>query len=213
MPARYRCCLQQRFCFSIEIHMSYHCIHNRWPVVLKLLMVLAIGCEAAAANPVEAPYQIQPGDVLQVSVWKEPDLQQEVLVRPDGGISFPLAGDLSVSGLSVAQVADAIAEQIKRYIPEPVVTVVTKLIGGNKVYVVGKVNRPGEFQFNRPLDVMQALSMAGGTTPFASLADIRILRRDGTKQSAVRFDYTDIENGKALDKNILLRSGDTVVVP
>lgn len=181
--------------------------------MLLTLLAMMFGIGNAFAVAPESPYLIQPGDVLQVSVWKEPDLQQEVLVRPDGGISFPLAGDLSVNGLSVAQVADAIAEQIKRYIPDPVVTVVTKAIGGNKVYVVGKVNRPGEFQFSRPLDVMQALSMAGGTTPFASLSDIRILRREGGKQLAVRFDYTDIENGKALDKNILLRSGDTVVVP
>jgi polysaccharide export outer membrane protein len=79
--------------------------------------------------------------------------------------------------------------------------------------VVGKVNRPGEFQFNRPLDVMQALSMAGGATPFASLSDIRILRRENGKQVAIKFDYTDIENGKKLDKNIVLNSGDTVVVP
>lgn len=177
-------------------------------------MIAVLGLSIAdAATTDEGTYQIQPGDVLQVSVWKETDLQLEVLVRPDGGISFPLAGDMNVSGMSVSQVADTIAARIKRYIPDPVVTVVTRLIGGNRIYVVGKVNRPGEFQFNRPLDVMQALSLAGGATPFASLSSIRILRREGGKQSAVRFDYTDIENGKALDSNILLRSGDTVVVP
>lgn len=167
----------------------------------------------SAASADDGSYQIQPGDVLQISVWKEPDLQAETLVRPDGGISFPLAGDLVVSGLTVAQAGAALTERIKRYIPDPVVTVVTKLIGGNHVYVVGKVNRPGEFQFNRPLDVMQALSMAGGATPFASLSDIRILRRENGKQTAIKFDYTDIENGKKLDKNIVLNSGDTVVVP
>jgi polysaccharide export outer membrane protein len=203
-----------RPCLLIEIHMSHNCVY-RWSI--RLLSSLAVALSAmtsAFATPtVSDAYLIQPGDVLQVSVWKEPDLQSELLVRPDGGISFPLAGDVTVSGLSVAAVSDVIAERIKRYIPDPVVTVVTKAIGGNHIYVVGKVNRPGEFPFSRPLDVMQALSLAGGTTPFASLSSIRILRRDNGKQTAMRFDYGDIENGKALESNVLLRSGDTVVVP
>lgn len=161
----------------------------------------------------QTTYQIQPGDVLQISVWKETDLQAEVLVRPDGGISFPLAGDMHVEGSTIAEISQALGDRIKKYIPDPVVTVATKTIGGNHVYVVGKVNRPGEFPFSRPVDVMQALSLAGGTTPFAALSDIRILRRENGKQVAIRFDYTDIEDGKALDKNIQLQSGDTVVVP
>jgi polysaccharide biosynthesis/export protein len=202
-----------RSCTLIEIHMSHNCV-CRWSIRLLSGLLVTLSAMAALAAPaVSDPYLIQPGDVLQVSVWKEPDLQSELLVRPDGGISFPLAGDVTVSGMSVAAVSDLIAERIKRYIPDPVVTVVTKLIGGNHIYVVGKVNRPGEFPFSRPLDVMQALSLAGGTTPFASLSSIRILRRDNGKQTALRFDYGDIEDGKALEKNILLRSGDTVVVP
>lgn len=175
--------------------------------IVSLLMLQPVSAEETAT------YQIQPGDVLQISVWKEPDLQAEVLVRPDGGVSFPLAGDLRVGGLSVAAVSDALAERIKRYVPDPVVTVVTRQIGGNRIYVVGKVNHPGEFTFSRPLDVMQALSLASGATPYAALSDIRILRRENGKQIAIRFDYNDVENGKSLDKNILLRSGDTVVVP
>jgi polysaccharide export outer membrane protein len=195
--------------------MSNNCAALKWLSLLPTLLISVIGIfsTAAATSSEEGSYKVQPGDVLQVSVWKEPDLQSELLVRPDGGISFPLAGDVTVSGLSVAAVSDVIAERIKRYIPDPVVTVVTKAIGGNHIYVVGKVNRPGEFPFSRPLDVMQALSLAGGTTPFASLSSIRILRRDNGKQTAMRFDYGDIENGKALENNILLRSGDTVVVP
>ena len=203
-----------RPCLLIEIHMSYNCVY-RWLVrLLGSLAVTLVAITSVPAAPiVNDAYLIQPGDVLQVSVWKEPDLQSELLVRPDGGISFPLAGDVTVSGMSVAGVSELITERIKRYIPDPVVTVVTKAIGGNHIYVVGKVNRPGEFPFSRPLDVMQALSLAGGTTPFASLSSIRILRRDNGKQTAMRFDYGDIENGKALENNILLRSGDTVVVP
>lgn len=161
----------------------------------------------------EAAYQVQPGDVLQVSVWKEADLQAEVLVRSDGGISFPLAGELQVAGLTTAQLAAAIGDRIKKYIPDPVVTVAIKAIGGNRIYVLGKVNRPGEYPFSRPIDVMQALSLASGTSPYASLSDIHILRREGGQQKVFRFDYTDVAKGRKLDSNILLQSGDTVVVP
>ena len=168
----------------------------------------------SVSDAAESAYLIQPGDVLQVSVWKEPDLQSEVLVRPDGGISFPLAGDLSVQGLSVAQVTELVTKKIERYIPDPVVTVATKQIGGNRIYVIGKVARPGEFAFIKPLDVMQALSLGGGTTAYASVSDIYVLRRDQNgKQVAIPFDYGRVENGKSLESNIVLQSGDTVVVP
>lgn len=182
-------------------------------VLLCICLFHAGAVSAADTTSADPAYIVQSGDIMQVSVWKESELQAEVLVRPDGGISFPLAGDLSVSGMNVAQISEAIVERIKRFIPNPMVTVAIKTIGGNRIYVVGKVNRPGEFPFSRPVDVMQALSLASGTTAYAALSDIRILRRENGKQVAIRFDYTDIENGKSLDKNILLRSGDTVVVP
>jgi polysaccharide export outer membrane protein len=158
-------------------------------------------------------YTLQPGDVLSISVWKEPDLQAELLVRPDGGLSFPLAGDLQAQGQSVEQLQLQLTEKLKKFIPDPVVTVSVKLIGGNRIYVIGKVNRPGEYPLYRPIDVMQALSLAGGTTPFAAVNDIEILRRDGGKQHAIGFRYGDIEKGKSLEQNMLLQSGDTVVVP
>jgi polysaccharide export outer membrane protein len=91
--------------------------------------------------------------------------------------------------------------------------VALKQIGGNRIYVIGKVNRPGEYVFTRPVDVMQALSLAGGTTPFAALNDIVILRRENSRQKSIRFRYTDVENGRDLEQNIELRSNDTVVVP
>jgi polysaccharide biosynthesis/export protein len=168
---------------------------------------------AAAASPAAAPYTVQPGDVLTVSVWNEKDLLSDVLVRPDGGISFPLAGDLPASGRSVDDLRQLIEKGLKRYIPDPVVTVAVKQIGGNFVYVIGKVNRPGQFPFSRPLDVMQALSLAGGTTPFAALDDIRILQRTAAGLKAIPFHYSDVARGRELEQNIVLRSGDTVVVP
>jgi polysaccharide biosynthesis/export protein len=158
-------------------------------------------------------YQVQPGDVLMISVWKEPDLQAEVLVRPDGGLSFPLVGDLKAENRSVDELQALLGEKLKKYIPDPVVTVVVKLTGGSRIYVVGKVNRPGEYPLYRPLDVMQALSLAGGTTPFAALNDIEVLRREGATQRAISFRYSDVEKGRALEQNFLLKSGDTIVVP
>ncbi len=109
---------------------------------------------------------------------------------------------------------EQVNERLSKFIPDPAVTIAVKQIGGNRVYVLGKVNRPGEFTFSRPLDVMQALSMAGGATSFAALDDIQILRREaGGKQTARRFRYSEVERGRSLDQNILLKSGDTVVVP
>ncbi len=189
---------------------------------LALGATLLLGTQAVEAAKAAPPpparaeatsYLLQPGDVLTISVWNEKDLQGEALVRPDGGISFPLAGDLHAAGDTVAALAATITERITRYIPDPVVTVAVKAINGNHIYVVGKVNRPGEFPFSRPLDVMQALALAGGTTPYAAVSDIRILRRIDGRPQALRFDYTDVEKGKALDTNVLLQSGDTVVVP
>ncbi len=161
----------------------------------------------------EAGYRLQPGDVLEISVWKEEGMQGEVLVRPDGGLSFPLVGDLVAEGRTIAQLNDEITARLKAYIPDPVVTVSLKQILGNVVYVLGRVNRPGEFQFIRRIDVMQALSKAGGMTPYAEVDKIKVLRRTDGRLQAIRFNYGEVEKGVALEQNILLESGDVVVVP
>jgi polysaccharide biosynthesis/export protein len=158
-------------------------------------------------------YRLQPGDVITVSVWKETDLQQEVLVRPDGGFSFPLAGEVDAVGKTVEDVRSVIADRLKRFIPNPVVTVGVKTIGGNHIFVVGKVNRAGDFTFSSPVDVMQAIAEAGGTTPYAAINDIVILRRQNGQQEAMHFHYSDVARGRELAQNIQLQSGDTVVVP
>jgi polysaccharide biosynthesis/export protein len=158
-------------------------------------------------------YVLQPGDDLQISVWKETDLTAEVFIRPDGGISFPLAGDLPAAGLTVAALTAALEKRVRRYEPEAVVTVMVKAAIGNRVYVIGKVNKPGDFALNRPIDVMQALSLAGGATPYANTNHIKVLRREGTRIRAIAFRYGDVQRGRKLDQNILLQSGDTVVVP
>ena len=167
-----------------------------------------------AGPPPDAAYTVKPGDVLSIQVWKEPDLQGPVLVRPDGAFSFPLAGQIDARGKTVPELQKIITERLKKYISDPVVTVSVQEVRGNKVYVIGQVNKPGEFIVNPRVDVMQALSMAGGTTAFAALGDIMILRRvDGQQQQALPFRYTDVIRGRNLQQNIMLQAGDVVVVP
>jgi polysaccharide biosynthesis/export protein len=158
-------------------------------------------------------YRLQPGDLITVSVWKETDLTMEVLVRPDGGFSFPLAGEVDALGKTVEDIRVTLVDRLKRYIPTPVVTVAVKTIGGNRIFVVGKVNHAGDFAFSRPIDVMQAIALAGGTTAFAAINDIVILRRQNGAQQALHFHYSDVARGRELSQNVLLQSGDTVVVP
>ena len=178
------------------------------PVALALLLV---GTVPALAQ--EVGYTVKPGDTLEISVWKEPELQGPVLITPDGAFAFPLVGQVDARGKTVTELQALISERLQKYISEPVVTVSVKDVRGNKVFVIGQVNKPGEFIVNPRVDVMQALSMAGGTTAFASLGNIMILRRTGPKQESLRFDYTEVAHGKNLEQNIELRSGDIVVVP
>ncbi len=159
------------------------------------------------------PYTVLAGDVLQISVWKEPELQMEVLVRPDSAFSFPLAGDISTEGLSIVDLQAELTKRLSRYISTPVVTVSVTAVLGNKVYVIGQVGKPGEFVVNPQVDVMQALSMAGGLTPFAATNDIKILRRTGSRQIALSFKYNDVLKGRRLEQNVMLQAGDIVVVP
>jgi polysaccharide export outer membrane protein len=158
-------------------------------------------------------YLLRPGDLLLISVWKETDLQSEVLIRPDGGISFALAGELAAAGHTVGELTNLLETRIRKFIPDAVITVTVKAAGGNRIFVIGKVTRPGDFPLTGPTDVMQALTLAGGATPFADVNGIRILRRAGEHQTSIRFRYKDILHGRKLDQNILLQNGDTVVVP
>lgn len=174
---------------------------------------LAMCLVGGSAVAQDANYTVKPGDLLSISVWKEPDLQRPALVRPDGSFSFPLVGEVDARGKTVPQINKIMSDRLSKYIADAVVTVSIQEIKGNKVYVIGQVNKPGEFIMNPSVDVMQALSMAGGTTPFAALGDIVILRRTATGKTALPFKYNDVVRGKRLEQNIDLQSGDVVVVP
>lgn len=169
------------------------------------------GALSAAGTP--QVYIIGPGDVLSISVWKEEGMQQETLVKPDGGITFPLAGDINVTGMSTAELRAVLVKKLKRYIPNPEVTVGVLKSVSNKIYVVGKVNRPGEFIATHYMDVLQALSLAGGLTPYADSDEIKIIRQHNGKKEVFNFDYDEVISGAKLEMNIKLEAGDTVAIP
>ena len=187
-------------------------------VICKALIVVFLSSsvvfgESSKAKPSITSYKIGAGDVLNISVWKEDGLQKEVLIRPDGGMSFPLAGDVHAGGKSVSQLQKLLAEKIKRYIPDPVVNVSVRKIQNNKIFVVGKVIRPGEYVGSAYIDVMQALAMSGGLNAYASANNIKILRRTNGKLRSIPFEYGEVSSGSNLQQNIILKSGDVVVVP
>ncbi len=178
----------------------------------------SISTVQAAAATIPAPavssdYRLAAEDVLLISVWKEEDLQAEVLVRPDGRLNFPLIGELMASGKTIEQIRAELARRLTRYIPDPVVSVSLVKVGGNKVFVIGEVNKPGLFMSGQYIDVMQALSLAGGLTAFADRDGIHILRRTNGQQQAIAFDYDAVARGKMLKQNILLKNGDVIVIP
>ena len=176
--------------------------------------LLAVAATAAVASPPDPPYTVEPGDTLLVSVWKEPELQRPVLVEPDGTFSFPLCGTIDAHDKTVSQLQQEIGQHLARFITDPVVTVSLQKISGNRVYVIGQVNKPGAFVVNPRVNVMQAISMAGGTTPFASLGNIKIIRRTNSGgQEAMPFNYNDVLHGNDLSQNVTLQAGDVVVVP
>ena len=169
--------------------------------------------QADEAVTTDGKYKIQPGDTLEVSVWKEENLLRIVQVRPDGEISLPLVNEIQAEGKSVAELREIITERLTNFIPDPVVSVSTQALTGNRVYVIGQVGRPGEIVANTYMDILQALSVAGGMSPFASVNKIKVLRRENGQLISIPFRYGDIEKGKELDQNIILKSGDVVVVP
>ncbi len=171
----------------------------------------AVASRVANVDP--SNYRVGPEDVLEISVWHEDALKKEALVRPDGGISYPLIGEVQAAGKTVLEIREEIAQRLEKFIPDAAVSVTIVKVGSQRVYVVGKVNKPGEFPVGRYVDVLQALSMAGGLTPFADSNDIRIMRRDGARQAVLPFEYNRVVRGDKLEQNIQLRAGDVVVVP
>lgn len=169
---------------------------------------------AAGETSVSEPsYLLGPEDVLKVAVWKDEQLTQETVVRPDGMITFPLIGDVPAAGRTAEDVRNEIARRLVKYLPNPHVTVTVLKVLSYRIYVLGRVNKPGEYLVGHHTDVLQALSMAGGLTPYAAENDIKIMRRNGGDQQVFYFRYGDVQKGKDLKQNMLLQRGDVVMVP
>ena len=161
-------------------------------------------------------YKINAGDVLSLQVWNEPSLSSEQFsVRPDGFVSIPVVGEIRASKKTIVELQASIAKGLSRYLKDqPTVVVSVLASNGNLVYVLGKVGRPGAFPINGPMDVTQALAFAGGLNSFAAENKIKVLRRDDSgQQRSIKFKYGQVKDGDKLETNILLKSGDVVLVP
>lgn len=190
-------------------------LHQRLLVVLVAALAWLAGPAPAHAQAPADPsaYRVGAEDVLEISIWREDSLKREVLVRPDGGISYPLIGEVQAAGKTVREIREEMTKRLDKFIPDPVVSVTVLKTGSQRVYVIGKVTKPGEYAIGRYVDVMQALSMAGGLSPFADSNNIRVMRRDGDRQTVIPFEYGAVVRGQKLEENIQLRAGDVVVVP
>ena len=164
----------------------------------------------ATADP---NYVIGAQDVLDINVWKEPDVSRVVPVRPDGKISLPLLNDVQAAGLTPAQLAAQVTESLKKYVTNPQVTVIVTTINSQRVYILGEVTRPGAFPLIPGMSVLQALSSAGGFTQFAKVKSIFVRRIENGKESKYPFNYKEVISGKKAEQDILLKAGDTIVVP
>lgn len=189
---------------------------NRTRLFPGLVLVAALASfffgDARAVGPAGADYRMVPGDRLEISVWKEADLQKAVTVMPDGNLSFPLIGLVAAAGKTIDELRGEVEKKLTAYIPEPVVTVsVTEQAG--RVYVIGQVARSGAFPINPRINVLQALALAGGLTPFAKGGDILVLRTSASGQQSMPFKFNQVSEGRGLEQNISLESGDVIIVP
>jgi len=169
--------------------------------------------QPASAAAADGNYVIGAQDVLDISVWKEPEVSRVVPVRPDGKISLPLLNDVQAAGLTPAMLAAQITESLKKYVTSPQVTVIVTTINSQRVYISGEVLKPGAYPMLPGMTVMQALTSAAGFTPFAKMKSIYVLREENGKRTKYPFNYKQVVNGKNTDQDIELKAGDTIVVP
>jgi polysaccharide biosynthesis/export protein len=158
-------------------------------------------------------YLLGPEDIVEVSVWKEPDMTRQLVVQPDGKIFYPLVGEIRAAGKTVKQLQEEISKKLEKFVTDASVTVILLRTQHYKVYVTGKVNKPGEYPVGKPTSVLQAIAMAGGLTPFASPKNIKVVRKSSGQDEIFNFDYKDVSRGMMLYQNIILQPGDVVVVP
>jgi polysaccharide biosynthesis/export protein len=158
-------------------------------------------------------YVIGAQDVLDISIWKEPELSRSVPVRPDGKISLALLNDVQAAGLTPSELAAQITSGLNKFMTNPQVTVIVSQINSQRIYILGEVARPGAFVLIPGMNVLQALSDAGGFTPFANSKKIYVIREQNGKQVKLFFNYKEVLDGKRPEQNVDLKPGDTLIVP
>ncbi len=199
-----------------------------WPcAVIVFALAASMAASASQSNPgptgppagattsvtTPADYVIGPDDVLSVVFWRDKDMSTDVTVRPDGKISLPLLNDVVAAGLTPEQLRVQLTEVAGKFIEEPTVSVVVKAINSRRVFVTGQVNRPGPYPLSAQTTVLQLLATAGGVMEYADAKNIRVMRTEGGKEVSFKFNYKDVMQGKNLKQNIVLKPGDTIVVP
>jgi polysaccharide export outer membrane protein len=198
-------------------------------VAFSLLLALCMGAQEAAgrqypqaitsaANELakkvatqDPSYVIGSQDMLDISVWREPDFSRTVPVRPDGKISLPLLNDMQAAGLTPSQLAAELTKSLNKFVTNPQVTITQ--INSQRFYILGEAARPGAYTLIPEMTILQALSNAGGFTPYANSKKIYLLREENGKQQKLSFNYKDVVAGKRTEQNIVLKNGDTIVVP
>ncbi|NNG01197.1 MAG: polysaccharide export protein [Desulfobacteraceae bacterium] len=174
------------------------------------LMAIFIIGNAKAQN---YPYELGPGDIVEISVWKDESLSRTLIVPPDGVIAFPLIGDIKIKSMTIENLRSKVTQLLAAYIPDATVTVILVELKSLNAFVIGKVNKPGNYSITMDTTVIQLLSMAGGLNPFADENKIHIFRRINNKTIKIPFDYSQVLKGNNLEQNIVLKRGDVVVVP
>lgn len=169
--------------------------------------------ESSIAFTEKESYIIGPSDILDINVWKEPDLTRQVVVRMDGQITLPMIHDMQAENLTLLALQNAIQEKLKEFVEVPEVTVSLVASNSRKVYILGKINGPGEYPLTKEMTFLQAISVAGGLAKWAKQSDIRLIRKIEGVEKTFRIDYDSIVTGEDIKQNIRLLPDDTIFVP
>ena len=197
---------------------------KRYGIIVAMLFVLTVllskvstaGQETpppAAATEKQAEYVVGLGDQLQIMVWKEPDLTQTMSVRIDGRISLPLVGDVEAAGKTIRDLKKILEEKYAAVIAEPAVSVMLAQSRSWRYYIIGKVSKPGEYPIDFPITVLQAIARSGGFLEWAKTEKISIVRHEDGRETIAPFNYEALVNGQNLSQNVLVKPGDTIIIP
>ncbi len=188
-------------------------LHAQSPAVTRPAPLVTVNTATASGITPPTDYVIGADDQLAIIFWREQEMSAEVAVRPDGKISLPLINDIQASGLTPEQLRVSISEAATKFIEGPTVTVVVKAINSRRVFITGQIGKPGPYPLTAPTTVLQLLALAGGVAEYAKSENIQVMRTEDGKTTNYRFNYKDVTKGKKLEQNVMLKPGDTVIVP